>query len=71
MSRARTRTSAAPQTISRVPVGAPAWVTEDLIERTLRVWQPYYRELLTPDDALAMIQAADRLIETLSAGKQK
>lgn len=52
----------------QVPSGAPTWVTVDLLERTLQVWQPYYDCPLTPADALAMIQAASGLIEVLSTG---
>jgi len=52
----------------RVPRGAPSWVTPELIAHTLRVWQPYYASPLTPEEALAMIQAAGGLIEVLSTG---
>lgn len=50
----------------RVPSGAPSWVTPELLAHTLRVWQPFYANPLTPEDALAMIQAAGGLIEVLS-----
>lgn len=46
-----------------VPAGAPSWVDAQLIEQTIRVWQPYYAEPLTPEDALAIIQSVGRLIE--------
>ena len=39
----------------------PAWVTESLIELTLRVWQPYYRKPLTRDDALSMLLNVSQL----------
>jgi hypothetical protein len=48
-----------------VPPGAPGWVTRELIELTIRVWQPYYQVLLTAEDALAMIQSVGRLYGTL------
>jgi hypothetical protein len=44
-----------------VPSGAPKWVTIDLIQETLFVWQFYYREDLTPDDALEMVLGVSRL----------
>lgn len=49
-----------------VPPGAPAWVTAELIERTLKVWQPYYRERLTPEDAVTIVCNAGRLFRVLS-----
>ena len=51
---------------NRVPAGAPVWVTSELIDHTLRVWQPYYAEPLTADDALAIIQNISQLIEVVS-----
>jgi len=44
----------------------PDWMTEDLIQATLRTWQPYYNELLTREDAIDMILAASRLFGALS-----
>jgi hypothetical protein len=49
-----------------VPPGAPAWVTRELIERTIRVWQPYYKAILSSEDALAMILNVGRLWGVLS-----
>jgi hypothetical protein len=37
-----------------------------LLDHTIRVWQPYYADPLTPDDALAIIQGVGRLIEVLA-----
>ena len=54
----------------KVPPGAPAWVTPELIEHTLRVWQPYYDDHLIPEDALAMILNIGRIFEVLSQGKE-
>lgn len=51
-----------------LPAGAPAWVTADLIARTIRVWQRYYPTPLTVDDALAMILNVAGLIEVFSQG---
>jgi hypothetical protein len=52
--------------VVEVPAGAPRWVMVELIEQTIRVWQPYYANPLTVDDALAIMLAAVRLMESLS-----
>jgi hypothetical protein len=46
-------------------------VTPELIEQTIRVWQPRYGEPLTPDDALAIILNVGRLFEVLSRGARQ
>lgn len=51
-----------------VPLGAPAWVTAELIEHTLRVWQPFYEDQLIPEDALEIIMSVDRVSDLLSSG---
>jgi hypothetical protein len=56
--------------LSAVPAGAPAWVTAELIQETIRVWQPYYADPLTADDALAIILGVGRLFEVLSRGAE-
>ena len=48
-----------------VPAGTTAWITVQLIELTLRVWQPYYKAQLTPDEAVPMILGVGRLYEVL------
>jgi hypothetical protein len=48
-----------------VPAGAPRWVTSEIIADTLQVWQRYYDENLTADDALAIIGNVGRLYDTL------
>lgn len=53
---------------SMVPAGAPSWITGELIQQTLRVWQPYYATPLTLDDALAMLLNVGRLCGELSKG---
>ncbi len=70
MARRQTKSHPTAEAASRysVPSGAPAWVTTELIERTIRVWQPYYATPLTPEDALAIIQSTGQLIE-LFAGE--
>lgn len=59
-------TPATDVSMSAVPSGAPIWVTRELIEDTIRVWQPYYEPPLTADDALAIIQSASQLFQVLS-----
>lgn len=50
-----------------VPAGTPDWITPELIEQTIRVWQPYYRATLTPEEAVTMILRVGRLFEALSS----
>lgn len=50
---------------SVVPPGAPKWITGDEIEDTLRVWQRYYRQLLTADDALEILVNTRNLLDVL------
>jgi hypothetical protein len=53
---------------SIVPAGSPDWITPELIEATIRVWQPYYEEVLTPEEAVTMILTVGRLFDALSPG---
>ena len=53
---------------SIVPAGTPDWITAELIEQTIRVWQPYYGTLLTPEEAVTMILNVGRLYQVLSLG---
>ncbi len=53
---------------SIVPAGAPDWITTELVEATIRVWQPYYQEVLTPEEAVTMIIDVGRLFDALSSG---
>ena len=52
----------------RVPPGAPEWVSPELIEQTLRIWQPYYDNQLVAEDALEIIVNVGRLVGALSGG---
>jgi hypothetical protein len=47
------------------PVAVPHWVTDDLIRRTLEIWNPRYGFTLTRDDAIAMILNVSRLYGVL------
>ena len=49
-----------------VPAGLPAWITADLIAETLRAWQPYYAQLLTPEDAIGILLNVGNLFGVLS-----
>ena len=53
---------------SIVPAGSPDWITAELIEQTIRVWQPYYEAVLTPEEAVTMILNVGRLYQALSSG---
>jgi hypothetical protein len=53
---------------SIVPAGSPDWITAELIEETIRVWQPYYVAVLTPEEAVTMIQNVGRLYQAFSSG---
>ena len=49
-----------------VPAGAPSWITSELIQQTLRVFQPRYKTPLTLEDAVAMLLNVGRLFGELS-----
>jgi len=51
-----------------VPAGAPDWITAELIGMTIRVWQPFYQAILTPEEAVTMILNVGRLYEVFSSG---
>ena len=53
---------------SIVPAGTPNWVpTPELVEQTIRVGQPYYQAILTPEEAVIMILSVGRLYQALSS----
>ena len=49
----------------KVPPGSPAWVTEEMIADTIRVWQPYRKEKITEVEALEMLMNVSRLFDAL------
>lgn len=49
----------------RLPAGTPSWITPELVELTLKTWQPYYKEPLTIDEAISMIRSAGLLFDAL------
>ncbi len=46
----------------QLPPGCPGWITSELIENTIHVWQPYYPNRLQPADAMEMILNAGHLM---------
>jgi hypothetical protein len=52
---------------SIVPAGTPDWITAELIEATIRTWQPYYEATISPEEAVTMIVDVGRLFEALSS----
>lgn len=44
----------------------PAWISDDLIQRTIEVWNPYYGGALSEDDALTILLNASRLIDVFA-----
>lgn len=52
---------------STVPAGAPDWITAELIDATIRTWQPYYQAVLTPEEAVTMLVDVGRLFDVLSS----
>ena len=51
--------------LSKRTPGAPKWITGNEIEDTLRVWQRYYRQLLTADDALEILINVHNLLDVM------
>ncbi len=49
-----------------VPSGAPDWVTAELLEEAIQVWQPYYEHGLDAEDALEITLSVGRLAEVIS-----
>lgn len=49
----------------RVPHGAPRWITAELIAETIAVWQPYYDQSLTVDDALEILLNVTELFDRM------
>lgn len=61
-----TRQTKEHRTSPPLPPGTPRWISPELIVETLRTWQPYYQEPLTPEDAVAIIKSAGRLVDVLT-----
>lgn len=52
----------------RIPAGAPPWVTEEDIAETIWVWQPFYEQPLTEDDALEILVNVRSLFDVIVEG---
>lgn len=50
------------------PAGSPSWVTAEIIADTIATWQPYFREALTAEDALEILQDVGHLVDILGNG---
>lgn len=48
-----------------IPPDCPRWITEDLVESTIRVWQPYYRDPLSVADAIEILRNFHELVAVL------
>lgn len=51
----------------RLPAGTPPWITPELVDRTLAVWQLRSREKLTEDDAIQILATVGRLANVLKS----
>ncbi len=49
-----------------LPPATPPWITPELVELTLRTWQPYYAHPLTVEEAIDMIRQAGRLFDAFT-----
>lgn len=50
-----------------IPPAAPPWVTPQLVDDTLRAWQPLYERTLTATDALEILLDVGRLLDLLES----
>lgn len=64
------RTAPVAQREFHVPAGAPDWVTEELLQEAIDVWQPYYKHELSMEDALEITLSVGRLAEAISGEKR-
>ncbi len=51
--------------LGAVPPGTPAWITRDLIDKTISVWQRFYSARLTAADAVEMLISVGNLFGVL------
>jgi hypothetical protein len=52
----------------KIPFGQDACNADELIKKTIRVWQPYYEAVITPEEAVTMILSVGRLYQAISSG---
>lgn len=53
-----------------VPPGTPAWITRDLIDKTISVWQRFYSARLSAADAVEMLISVGNLFGVLKDSAQ-
>lgn len=53
-----------------VPPGYAEWITSALIAHTLRVWQRFYPDPLTAEDAAEILATAGRLFDACAPTKR-
>ena len=46
----------------------PGWITNQMIEDTIRTFQPYYQDTLQHDDAVQMLLSVSRMFEVVWDG---
>jgi hypothetical protein len=49
-----------------LPPGTPDWITMELVRETVRVWQPFYSEPISLDEAVTILGRVGRLFSLLS-----
>lgn len=54
---------------STMPAGMPSWITAELVQLTIKVWQPFYRVQLTIEEAVQIILNAGRLFGVLGVDR--
>lgn len=53
-----------------VPPGTPGWITRELIDKTISVWQRFYSNRLTAADAVEMLISVSNLFGVLRNAAQ-
>ena len=53
------------ETRGLVPPGVPAWISEELVAKTITVWQRFYATPLTVEDAVEMLMRVSNLLRVL------
>lgn len=53
-----------------VPPGTPPWITRELIDKTISVWQRFYSNRLTAADAVEMLISVSNLFGVLRNAAQ-
>jgi len=49
-----------------LPLDTPVWITPELVELTQKVWQPYYTDELSVQDAITILRNASNLLGALT-----